>query len=262
MRFAANLSMLFTELPLEQRFGAAAAAGFRAVEIQFPYELPAAVIRRHLVENDIAIVLHNLPAGDWTAGERGIACLPDRITAFRDGVKRAIDYAGELGCTRLNCLAGVPPAGVSAANARAVLGENVQYAAERLSEAGITLLVEAINTFDVPGFLVDGSAAARELRAAVAHPNLLFQFDAYHLQRMEGNLAASLAANRDWIGHVQIADAPGRHEPGTGDIDFPAFFDALAATGYAGWVGCEYVPRAGTAAGLGWVERLAGARWW
>lgn len=258
MRWAANLSMLFTELPMERRFAAAAAVGFRAAEIQFPYELPIAEIRRRLVENDLAIVLHNLPAGDWVAGERGIACLPDRVGAFRDGVERAIDYAGALGCPRLNCLAGVLPAGVDPADARAVLRDNVGYAAERLSGAGITLQVEAINTFDVPGFMVDGSAAARELRNAVAHPNLQFQFDAYHLQRMEGDLAASLAANRDWIGHVQIADAPGRHEPGTGDIDFPAFFEALRDMGYAGWVGCEYVPRTETVAGLGWMERVTG----
>ncbi|MBA1148263.1 hydroxypyruvate isomerase [Ectothiorhodospiraceae bacterium WFHF3C12] len=259
-RFAANLSMLFTEYPLEARFGAAARAGFGAVEIQFPYALSVDALKRELDAHHLELVLHNLPAGDWEAGERGIACHPDRQREFREGVERALTYAVTLGCPRLNCLAGVPPAGVSVERAWAAFRENVSYAARRLTASGITLLVEAINTFDVPGFVLADSAAARALRAQCGETNLRLQFDAYHLQRMEGDLVASVAANRDWIGHVQIADAPGRHEPGTGAIDFPALFRALDHAGYAGWVGCEYLPRSGTEAGLVWMERLGGTK--
>lgn len=260
MRFAANLSMLFTELPLEARFAAAAEAGFSAVEIQFPYELSPQRLRRALRASDLRLVLHNLPAGDWAAGERGIACHPGRGEEFRDGIARAVEYARHLQCPRVNCLAGIAPAGVDRQEAWETLVGNVRDAASALGRHGLVLLVEAINTFDVPGFLLSDSAAARALRDHCGVDNLRFQFDAYHLRRMEGDLRACLAANRDWIGHVQIADVPGRHEPGTGEIDFPRLFEDLAGCGYDGWVGCEYLPRDGTRAGLVWMERLAGTR--
>ena len=256
-RFAANLSMLFADRPFLDRFEAAAKAGFSAVEFQFPYEWPAAELADRLARWQLRAVLHNLPAGDWAAGERGIACHPDRQAEFREGVHRALDYAQALGVRQLNCLAGVVPAGVSAEVAWSTLVNNVQYAAGVLQPHGMTLLLEPINTWDIPGFFLNRSDQTIRLMDEVAAPNVKLQYDLYHAQRMEGELAATLQRLLPRIGHIQLADNPGRHEPGTGEIHFRFLLDWLDRLGYAGWVGCEYRPAddgpLGTEGGLGWL---------
>jgi len=256
-RFAANLSMLFAELPFLDRFERAARAGFEAVEFQFPYAWPTAEIRSRLDGNGLRLVLHNLPAGDWDAGDRGIACLPGREQEFREGVARAIDVALALGAPQLNCLAGIAPLGASDAVLRETLVGNLGFAAAELESAGLRLLIEPINTFDIPGFYLNRSAQALEIIDEVASGNLYLQYDIYHAQRMEGELAATLAKHLPGIAHVQIADNPGRNEPGSGEINYPFLFDCLDRMGYGGWVGCEYRPATTTQAGLGW---LAAAR--
>ncbi len=255
-RFAANLSMLFTEVPFLERFERAAAAGFRAVEFLFPYAWPAARIREQLDRHGLQLVLHNLPAGDWEAGERGIACLPERVDEFRAGVATALQYAAVLGVGQLNCLAGKAPAGVDPARLRATLVDNLRFAAAALDKAGLKLLVEPINTFDIPGFLVHRTQQALELLDEVGAANAFVQYDIYHAQRMEGELAATLQRHLARIAHVQLADNPGRNEPGTGEINYPFLFAHLDRLGYQGWIGCEYRPAAGTEAGLGWLAAL------
>jgi hydroxypyruvate isomerase len=255
-KFAANLTMLFTEAPFIDRFGAAARAGFKAVEFLFPYAHTAQQVRNAAVEAGVQIVLHNLPAGDWDAGERGIACLPERVAEFRDGVALAIDYAKTLGVTQLNCLAGKAPAGADPAVLRATLIDNLRYAAGQLGRHGIRLLIEPINTFDIPGFYLNHTQQAIDLIDAVGSDNLFLQYDIYHMQRMEGELAATLQKHLPRIAHVQLADNPGRHEPGTGEINYRFLFAHLDRIGYGGWVGCEYKPKTTTAAGLGWLAAV------
>ncbi len=256
-RFAANLSMLFCERPLTERFAAAARAGFAAVEVQFPYELSAAQIADLLREHQLQLVLHNLPAGDWVGGERGIACLPDRVDEFRAGVAQAVAYATVLNCRQLNCLAGIVPAGVPEAEVRATLIANLRYAAAALRQAGLKLLVEPINTFDIPGFYVSRTTQALALLdevCALGADNVFLQYDVYHAQRMEGELGNTLSRQLPRIAHIQVADNPGRHEPGTGEINYPWLFRHLDALGYAGWVGCEYKPATTTETGLAWRD--------
>ena len=253
-RFAANLSMLFTEVPLLERFERAAFAGFTAVEIQFPYDTPAEQLQQALIRNKLLLVLFNLPAGNWAAGERGIACHPDRVEEFRKGVDTALAYAAVLGSPQLNCLAGIRPANVPVETARRVLVDNLRFAAMKLRAQGLKLLIEPINTHDLPGFFVSGTRQALDLITEVGTDNLFLQYDAYHMQRMEGDLAHTLAANMEKIAHIQIADNPGRHEPGTGEINFDFLFAHLDRLGYPGWVGCEYKPATTTEAGLGWMK--------
>lgn len=250
-KFAANLSMLFPELPFLDRFAAARAAGFEAVEVQFPYAYPASEIAARLSGEGLALVLHNLPPGDWQAGERGIAALAGREAEFRDGVARALDYAEALDCPQLNCLAGIPS--TDSDEAQAVFVSNLAYAAEALAGAGRRLLIEPINQIDMPGFHLSRAAQALATIRAVGSRNLFVQFDAYHMHVMGEDVAMTIAANLDAIAHIQIADAPGRHEPGTGEIDFPHLFGHLDRIGYSGWVGCEYLPAGDTVAGLGWM---------
>lgn len=257
-RFAANLSLLFTELAFLDRFGAAARAGFQAVEFLFPYDFAPADIRARLDAHGLTAVLHNLPAGDWAAGERGIACHPGRQSAFRAGVEQGVAYACALGVPQLHCLSGVLPKDVDPHEARAVLIDNLRFAAARCAEAGLRLLIEPINTFDFPGYVLSRPDQALELMDTVGADNLMLQFDVYHVQRMQGELAATLERCLPRIAHIQIADNPGRHEPGSGEIHFPYLFALLDRLGYAGWVGCEYRPKGSTLAGLGWRERLAG----
>ena len=257
-RFAANLTMLFGEVPFLDRFEAAARAGFRGVEYLFPYEWPAAELRARLDRHGLVQVLHNLPAGDWGKGERGIACLPDRVAEFRAGVARAAEYAAALGCPRVNCLAGIAPAGADPARLRETLVGNLRFAAARLGDAGIRLVVEPINTRDMPGFFLHRTAQALSVLDEVGAPEVGLQYDAYHMQVMEGDLARTLENCLPRIGHVQIADVPGRHEPGTGEIHYPFLFDLLDRLGYAGWVGCEYRPAGTTEAGLGWFAPWRG----
>jgi hydroxypyruvate isomerase len=254
-RFAANLTMLFTELPFLDRFDAAAKAGFKAVEFLFPYPFAAADLNSRLTGNGLTLVLHNLPAGDWDAGERGIACLPGREAEFRDGVARAIQYATALGVGQVNCLVGKNPPGIDAAAVRRTLVENLRFAAAELKKVGIKLLVEPINTFDIPGFYLATTAQALALIDETGSDNLFVQYDIYHMQRMEGELVATMKKNLARIAHIQLADNPGRHEPGTGEINYGHVFDALDRMGYDGWIGCEYKPVTTTEAGLGWISR-------
>lgn len=253
-RFAANLSMLFTEVPFLERFERAARAGFEAVEFLFPYEYPVEEIRSRLAGNGLTLVLHNLPAGDWAAGERGIACNPRRVDEFRAGVEQALGYASRLGVRQLNCLAGKTPAGTSGELLQQTLVDNLRYAARRLAAHDLRLLIEPINTFDIPSFFLSHTGQALRLIDRVEAPNLFLQYDLYHAQRMEGELAATLERHLPRIAHVQLADNPGRHEPGTGEIHYDFLLRHLDRIGYAGWVGCEYQPAAGTEAGLDWLE--------
>ncbi|HEV7912315.1 MAG TPA: hydroxypyruvate isomerase [Albitalea sp.] len=256
-RFAANLTMLFTEVPFLDRFERAAKAGFKAVEFLFPYDHPASEIRARLADNGLQLVLHNLPAGDWAAGERGIACLPDRVDEFRNGVARAIEYAETLGVPQLNCLAGKVPAGAGEDAVRRSFVANLRFAASELKRAGLRLLIEPINTFDIPGFYLSRTKQALAILDEVGADNAFVQYDIYHAQRMEGELAATLASCLPRIGHVQLADNPGRNEPGTGEINYAFLFAHLERIGYRGWIGCEYKPLAGTEAGLAWRQQLA-----
>ncbi|QTP60211.1 hydroxypyruvate isomerase [Billgrantia antri] len=254
-KFAANLSMLFTEEDFLDRFKAAAEAGFKGVEYLFPYDYPATEIKARLDEHGLTQVLHNLPAGDWGAGERGIACHPDRVEEFRAGVEKAIDYATALGCKQVNCLAGIQPQGVSLEQARRTLVENLRYAAEKLEAAGILLLAEPINTRDIPGFFLNRTEQALAIFDEVGSNNLKLQYDIYHMQIMEGDLAPTIEKHLEHIAHVQLADNPGRHEPGTGEINYPFLFAHLDRLGYDGWIGCEYKPATTTKEGLGWLDR-------
>ncbi|RZL60871.1 MAG: hydroxypyruvate isomerase [Variovorax sp.] len=255
-KFAANLTMLFTELPFMQRFEAAARADFQAVEYLFPYPIPKKELAAALRDNGLEQVLHNLPAGDWDAGERGIACHPERTAEFREGVATAIDYATALGCPRVNCLAGKLPPGAAPGDVRPTLVENLRYAARELQSAGIQLLIEPINSFDIPGFVLNRTDQALALIDEVGSPNLFVQYDIYHAQRMEGELGNTLRQHLPRIGHIQVADNPGRGEPGTGEINYRWLFEHIDAIGYTGWIGCEYKPRDTTASGLGWREAL------
>ncbi len=252
-RFCANLSMLYGEHAFLDRFAAAAADGFTGVEYLFPYAFAAEDLVERLRANGLTQVLHNLPAGDWEAGERGIACLPDRVSEFQDGVGKAIDYATALGCTQVNCLAGIAPDGEPSDRLAQTFVDNLRFAARRLADAGIKLLIEPINTLDIPGFFLTGTDQATALIDQAGTSNIYVQYDAYHMQIMEGDLARTIETNLTRIAHVQVADNPGRHEPGSGEINYPFLFAHLDRVGYRGWVGCEYKPAGATTDGLGWL---------
>jgi hydroxypyruvate isomerase len=257
-RFAANLTMLFNELPFLDRFEAARDAGFKGVEYLFPYGFEKEALAERLQQFGLTQVLHNLPAGDWDKGERGIAVLPGREAEFREGVARAIEYARALNCRQVNCLVGIAPAGVDAGTLRRTVVENLRYAATQLKQAGVKLLIEPINTYDIPGFYLTTTKQALDLIESVGADNLFVQYDIYHAQRMEGELAKTIEKNLASIAHIQVADNPGRNEPGTGEINYPWLFKHLDRIGYDGWIGCEYKPASDTRAGLDWIARLAG----
>jgi hydroxypyruvate isomerase len=255
-KFAANLSFLFADRPFPERFAAAAAAGFRGVEYLFPYDYPARDVAEWLRANDLEQVLFNLAPGDWAAGERGLACLPHRRGEFAESVEQALDYAMQLDCRRLHCMAGLCPAGADEAELEATYIANLRHAADRLATIGATVMIEPINSrIDMPGYFLDDMALAFRLHSAITRDNVKLQYDIYHAQIIAGDLARTLEANIDRIGHIQIADNPGRHEPGTGEINYPFLFDLLDRLGYDGWVGCEYKPLATTEAGLGWMPQ-------
>ena len=254
IKFSANLSMLFNEVPFLERFAAAAKAGFRGVEYVGPYAFPAEEVAARLKDNGLSQVLFNLPVGDWDAGDRGIAIFSERTYEFRAGVNKAIEYAKALGCPQVNCLAGIATPGKEPDHLRATLIGNLSFAAEALKREGIKLLIEPINTRDMPGFFLSGSRQALDLIDAVGSDNLYLQYDIYHMQIMEGDLARSIETHLRRISHIQIADNPGRHEPGTGEINYPFLFERLERIGYAGWVGCEYKPATTTLAGLRWLN--------
>ena len=253
-RFAANLTMMFNEVDFLDRFEAAAKAGFKGVEYLFPYDFAADELKARLDQFGLTQVLHNLPAGDWGAGERGIACHPDRVDEFKAGVDKAIAYATALGCTQVNCLAGIAPEGVDAATLRKTFVENLKFAADKLKGAGITLLIEAINTRDIPGFYLTNTQQALDAIKATGSDNIGVQYDIYHMQIMEGDLAPTMEKHLGSIDHIQLADNPGRNEPGTGEINYPFLFEFLERIGYQGWIGCEYKPATTTVEGLGWAD--------
>ena len=256
-QFAANLTMLFNEHEFLDRFAAAAKAGFKAVEFLFPYAYPVAELQRRLKDNGLKLVLHNLPAGNWDAGDRGLACDPARIDEFRAGVARGIEYGSALGVPHLNCLAGKAPAGVDAAALRSTFVANLRFAAGEFRKAGLNLLIEPINRFDIPGFYLNTTAQAISILDEVGADNAYVQYDIYHAQRMEGELANTMSQQLARIGHIQLADNPGRNEPGTGEINYAFLFKHLDRIGYTGWIGCEYKPAARTEDGLGWIQALA-----
>jgi hydroxypyruvate isomerase len=252
-KFAANLSTLFNELSFLDRFAAARAAGFDAVEFLFPYAFEAEQIAQRLARYKLDLVLHNLPAGDWAAGERGIACDPRRVGEFQDSVELALEYAEELGVKQLHCLAGKIPPNVPHERVHATYVANLRFAAEQFRAHGLNLLIEPINNRDIPGYFLTHTRQAAAIIAECGAGNLFLQYDIYHMQRMEGDLAETIRAHLGLIRHVQLADVPGRHEPGTGEINFPFLFRLIDELGYDGWIGCEYIPRADTAAGLAWL---------
>lgn len=253
-RFAANLSFLYQDLPFLERIAQAARDGFGAVEYVSPYEYDKQEIAAALKQAGIVQALFNLPAGNWAGGERGIGCLPDRVDEFRLGIDTAIDYAKALDCPTVNCLAGLAPAGSDPNHLDWTFIDNLAYAAPRLADAGIALVIEPINRRDMPTFHLSTTEHAERIMAKVTSDNLKIQYDFYHMQIMQGDLIPTFERLKDRIGHVQIADNPGRNEPGTGEINYPFIFAALDRLGYAGWVGCEYKPSAGTSQGLGWMN--------
>jgi 2-dehydrotetronate isomerase len=259
-RLAANLSMMYTEHAFLDRFAAAAADGFEAVEFLFPYEHPPEAIVTQLQRHGLTQALFNLPPGDWSAGERGLTALPGRETAFADGVQTALRYALALGCKRLHAMAGLVPDGADRAAMRAAYVANLRAAAATLAPHGITLLIEPINTRDIPGFFLNLQQQAHDVVAEVGAPNLRVQMDFYHCQIMEGDLLTRFRAHQAAVGHIQIAGVPERHEPDAGEVNYPWLFAQLDALGYDGFVGCEYRPRAGTSAGLGWARPWLGRR--
>jgi hydroxypyruvate isomerase len=255
-RFAANLTMQFNEVPFMERFDAAAAAGFKAVEFLLPYDFPADAIAAALKTSGLQNILFNIAAGDWPAGERGLAALPGREADFRAGVAKGIAYALVLGTPNLHVMAGLAPQGSDRAVLRATYIENLKYAAAETARHGITLLIEPINTRDIPGYFLNTQADAHAIREAVGAANLKVQMDFYHVQIVEGDIAMTLRRTLPHVGHIQIAGVPERHEPDTGEVNYPYLFDLLDSLGYDGWVGCEYRPRNGTVAGLGWLRAL------
>jgi hydroxypyruvate isomerase len=256
-KFAANLTMMFTEVPFPERFAAAARAGFKAVEFLFPYDHSPREVAQWLQENDLQNALFNLPPGDWAAGERGLASLPGREADFRASVDRALEYALALGTPRLHAMAGLLPAGADRDAHRRTYIDNLRHAARELAPHGRTLLIEPINPRDMPGYFLNSQADAHAVREAVGEPNLLVQMDFYHAQIVEGDLATTLRKHFAGIGHVQIAGVPDRHEPDDGEVNYAYLFRLLDELGYSGWVGCEYRPRGKTEAGLGWLKSWA-----
>ncbi|MBI1394837.1 MAG: hydroxypyruvate isomerase [Betaproteobacteria bacterium] len=254
----ANLSMMFNEVPFLERFGAAARAGFRGVEFLFPYDFPADRIRAELEQHGLEMVLFNLPPGDWAAGDRGLACDPARFGEFQDSVGRALEYARVLGAKQLHVMAGLRPRGVSDDAMREAYIRSLRYAGEQTASHGITILIEAINTRDIPGFYLNTSRQAFDVMHYADVPNLAFQYDIYHMQIMEGDLAPTIEMNLAKIGHMQLADTPGRHEPGTGEINYEFLFGHIDRLGYQGWIGCEYRPAGKTEDGLGWARKYLG----
>lgn len=254
-KFCANLTFLFNEHGFIDRFAAAAKAGFKGVEYMSPYDYGKDELAAQLQAHGLAQVLFNLPAGDWAKGDRGIACHPARVGEFQDGIGRAIEYAKALGCRQVNCLAGLCPEAPEDRQ-RAAFVANLKFAALKLKEAGVKLLVEPINTIDIPGFYLTGSKQALDIIREVGSDNLYLQYDIYHMQVMEGDLARTIEKNLAQIAHMQLADNPGRNEPGTGEINYEFLFGHIDRVGYTGWIGCEYKPKSTTGDGLDWIKRL------
>ena len=259
-RYSANLSFLYPELPFAERFAAAARDGFAAVEYVSPYEQPPETIAGLLRDHGLAQALFNIPAGDWDGGERGIACLPDRVAEFEASVETTIRYAAVLGCSRVHCMAGLAPVDADPAELEATFVANLRHAAPRFAAVGVQLLIEPINTRDMPGYFLPTVAMAERILDIVAEDNLFIQYDIYHAQVMQGDLLPTFARLKDRIAHIQIADHPGRNEPGTGEINYRFVLRELDRLGYDGWVGCEYRPSSGVGAELGWISEMGDRR--
>lgn len=255
-KLAANITMMFNELPFLERIQASAQAGFKAVEFLFPYDFDAQDIAAELKRHAIKNVLFNMPPGDWDAGERGIAALPGRSDEFRAGVARAIAYAQALGTPNIHAMAGLPPAGADLDQCRATFIENLEYAARQCAPHHINVLIEPINQRDMPGYFLSLQDQAHAIREQVNQPNLKVQMDFYHAQIMEGDIAMTFRKFQPHVGHIQIAGVPERHEPDTGEVNYAYLFHLLDELGYDGWVGCEYRPANGTAQGLGWMRQI------
>lgn len=255
-RFAANLNWLFTDLPMLERFDAASRAGFEAVEYMFPFDHDIKELVDKLRSLNLIQVLFNMPPGDWESGDRGLGCLPDRVDAFRESVQISIEAANALNCPTVNCLSGIPEADCDPDLLEQTLVQNLRYAATEFAKHDVHLVIEAINTRDMPGFYLNTSAQAFDIIEKVGSNNLSLQYDIYHMQVMEGDLANTLADNLHRIGHLQLADNPGRHEPGTGEINYPFLFRHIDAIGYEGWIGCEYQPMVDTMSGIGWIKEM------
>lgn len=253
-KFSANLTMLFTDVDFMDRFEKASQFGFKGVEYLFPYGWKKEQLSEKLEKYGLQQVLHNLPAGNWGAGERGIACLSGREGKFQEGVGLAIEYAKALNCKRLNCLVGKTPQGVPPEKVRQTLVSNLQFAAAALEKEGIRLLIEPLNDRDIPGFYLIHTQDALRLMEEVNHSNLWLQYDIYHMQIMEGNLTKTILNNLNRIAHIQLADNPGRDEPGTGEINFTNLFRSIDEARYEGWIGCEYAPVGKTEDGLQWIK--------
>lgn len=258
VKLAANLSMMFQDLPFLDRFEAAEAAGFSGVEFMFPYDNDPADVAARAQKCGLEVVLFNLPAGDWAGGERGIAALPDRLEEFRAGVARGLDYARALGCPRLHLMAGKAPASTEC---RSTLVANIVHAAELAAADGVEILIEPINTrVDIPGYFYGTTNDALSVMDEAARGNVRLQYDIYHMQIMEGDLARTIERLLPRIGHMQLADNPGRAEPGSGEINYPWLLSHIDALGYDGWIGCEYRPAGVTKAGLGWAQPYLNSR--
>ena len=253
-KFSANLSFLYQDLAFLDRFAAATKDGFGALEYLGPYAEPKEKVADALKANGLRQALFNVPSGDWAGGERGIACLPDRIEEFRSGISLALDYAKALACPQVNVISGLVPKGADLETLEKVLVENLKYAAERAADAGVKLLIEPINLRDIPGFFLSNTDHAERILEKVGSDNLYIQYDFYHMQIMQGDLIPTFIRLKDRIAHVQIADNPGRNEPGTGEINYGFILSELDRLGYDGWVGCEYKPKAGTSEGLTWMK--------
>ncbi len=260
-RFAANLSMMYVEHAFLDRFAAAAADGFTAVEFLFPYEWPAATLAALLKQHGLQQVLFNAPPGDFANGERGIGCLPGRESEFRSGFDRALDYAAALGCPRVHLMAGLVPQGSTRESLRAAYLGNLAWAARKAGDAKVDVLIEPINTRDIPGYFLNRQDEAHAVLAEIGAPRLKVQMDLYHCQIVEGDVAMKLRQYLPGggVGHLQIAGVPARHEPDLGEVNYPYLFDVIDELGYEGWIGCEYRPAAATSAGLGWLRRVRGA---
>lgn len=256
-RFSANLSTLFPEHEFLDRFAAAAEAGFAAVEMQFPYPFPAGALAKAREAAGVTVAMFNFPPGDFEAGERGIACLPEREGEFRKDIVRATEYAEALDCTRINTLAGILPTGGDRKDALYSLANSLSYAAKVMAGRDTIVMLEAINDQAVPGYIVNRTSEAIAALDQAGHPNLYLQADIFHMATMGETIVPTLKKLAPRLGHIQFADHPGRHEPGTGKLDFKAIFEAIDASGYDGWVGAEYVPAGATADGLGWLKRFS-----